>query len=100
MFLLLFNGAREARKLLHLAGVRFDLTGTRTAIPGVTIPVSSPLRSPAHRLKTTRARGSPINAYVTSQSSLQTLERGRGSCGDFAFLFAEAARSLGFGAGS
>ena len=32
-----------------------------------------------------------------TQSPVQTLERGRGSCRDFAVLFAEAARSLGFG---
>jgi transglutaminase-like putative cysteine protease len=33
-----------------------------------------------------------------TQSPLQTLDRGLGSCRDFAVLFAEAARSLGFGA--
>jgi transglutaminase-like putative cysteine protease len=33
-----------------------------------------------------------------TQSPIATLERGRGSCRDFAVLFAEAARSLGFGA--
>ena len=33
-----------------------------------------------------------------AQSPVQTLERGWGSCRDFAVLFAEAARSLGFGA--
>jgi len=33
-----------------------------------------------------------------TQSPVQTLERGWGSCRDFAVLFAEAARSLGFGA--
>jgi len=33
-----------------------------------------------------------------TQSPLQTLDRGRGSCRDFAVLFVEAARSLGFGA--
>jgi len=33
-----------------------------------------------------------------TQSPLQTLDRGWGSCRDFAVLFAEAARSLGFGA--
>jgi transglutaminase-like putative cysteine protease len=33
-----------------------------------------------------------------TQSPLQTLERGWGSCRDFAVLFVEAARSLGFGA--
>jgi len=33
-----------------------------------------------------------------TQSPLQTLNRGWGSCRDFAVLFAEAARSLGFGA--
>ena len=33
-----------------------------------------------------------------TQSPLETLNRGRGSCRDFAVLFAEAARSLGFGA--
>ncbi len=33
-----------------------------------------------------------------AQSSTQTLARGWGSCRDFAVLFAEAARSLGFGA--
>jgi transglutaminase-like putative cysteine protease len=33
-----------------------------------------------------------------SQSPTETLERGLGSCRDFAILFAEAARSLGFGA--
>ena len=33
-----------------------------------------------------------------TQSPTQTLERGWGSCRDFAVLFAEAARSLGFGA--
>jgi transglutaminase-like putative cysteine protease len=33
-----------------------------------------------------------------TQSPLQTLDRGRGSCRDFAVLFAEAARTLGFGA--
>ena len=33
-----------------------------------------------------------------TQSPRQTLERGWGSCRDFAVLFAEAARSLGFGA--
>jgi transglutaminase-like putative cysteine protease len=33
-----------------------------------------------------------------SQSPTQTLERGWGSCRDFAILFVEAARSLGFGA--
>ncbi len=33
-----------------------------------------------------------------TQSPAQTLERGWGSCRDFAVLFAEAARSLGFGA--
>jgi transglutaminase-like putative cysteine protease len=33
-----------------------------------------------------------------TQSPLQTLARGWGSCRDFAVLFAEAARSLGFGA--
>lgn len=32
-----------------------------------------------------------------TQSPVQTLERGWGSCRDFAVLFAEAARSLGFG---
>jgi transglutaminase-like putative cysteine protease len=32
-----------------------------------------------------------------TQSPVQTLKRGRGSCRDFAVLFAEAARSLGFG---
>jgi transglutaminase-like putative cysteine protease len=31
------------------------------------------------------------------QSPLETLDRGRGSCRDFATLFAETARSLGFG---
>ncbi len=33
-----------------------------------------------------------------TQTPVQTLDRGRGSCRDFAVLFAEAARSLGFGA--
>jgi transglutaminase-like putative cysteine protease len=33
-----------------------------------------------------------------TQSPTQTLDRGRGSCRDFAVLFVEAARSLGFGA--
>ena len=33
-----------------------------------------------------------------TQSPLETLERGWGSCRDFAVLFAEAVRSLGFGA--
>ena len=33
-----------------------------------------------------------------TQSPAQTLDRGWGSCRDFAVLFAEAARSLGFGA--
>jgi transglutaminase-like putative cysteine protease len=33
-----------------------------------------------------------------TQTPLQTLDRGWGSCRDFALLFAEAARSLGFGA--
>lgn len=33
-----------------------------------------------------------------TQTPIQTLDRGRGSCRDFAVLFAEAARSLGFGA--
>ncbi len=33
-----------------------------------------------------------------TQSPVQTLQRGWGSCRDFAVLFAEAARSLGFGA--
>jgi transglutaminase-like putative cysteine protease len=33
-----------------------------------------------------------------TQSPLETLGRGRGSCRDFATLFAEAVRSLGFGA--
>lgn len=33
-----------------------------------------------------------------TQSPLETLDRGRGSCRDFATLFAEAARCLGFGA--
>jgi transglutaminase-like putative cysteine protease len=33
-----------------------------------------------------------------TQSPTQTLDRGSGSCRDFAVLFAEAARSLGFGA--
>ena len=33
-----------------------------------------------------------------TQSPRQTLDRGSGSCRDFAVLFAEAARSLGFGA--
>jgi len=33
-----------------------------------------------------------------TQSPLQTLDRGWGSCRDFAVLFVEAARSLGFGA--
>ena len=33
-----------------------------------------------------------------SQSPTQTLDRGWGSCRDFAVLFVEAARSLGFGA--
>ena len=33
-----------------------------------------------------------------TQSPIATLDRGWGSCRDFAVLFAEAARSLGFGA--
>lgn len=33
-----------------------------------------------------------------AQSPIETLDRGRGSCRDFATLFVEAARSLGFGA--
>ena len=33
-----------------------------------------------------------------TQSPIQTLDRGRGSCRDFAVLFVEAARTLGFGA--
>lgn len=33
-----------------------------------------------------------------TQSPIQTLDLGRGSCRDFAVLFAEAARTLGFGA--
>jgi transglutaminase-like putative cysteine protease len=33
-----------------------------------------------------------------AQSPLETLDRGRGSCRDFAVLFVEAARCLGFGA--
>ncbi len=33
-----------------------------------------------------------------TQTPLQTIDRGWGSCRDFAVLFAEAARSLGFGA--
>jgi transglutaminase-like putative cysteine protease len=33
-----------------------------------------------------------------TQLPMQTLDRGRGSCRDFAVLFVEAARSLGFGA--
>jgi transglutaminase-like putative cysteine protease len=33
-----------------------------------------------------------------TQSPLETLDRGRGSCRDFATLFAEAVRTLGFGA--
>jgi transglutaminase-like putative cysteine protease len=33
-----------------------------------------------------------------TQSPIQTLDRGLGSCRDFAVLFAEAARTLGFGA--
>src|SRR5256885_7499231 len=35
---------------------------------------------------------------VRSQSPVETLNRGWGSCQDFAMLFAEAARILGFGA--
>ncbi len=33
-----------------------------------------------------------------TQSPIETLDRGRGSCRDFAVLFAEAVRTLGFGA--
>jgi transglutaminase-like putative cysteine protease len=33
-----------------------------------------------------------------TQGPLETIDRGRGSCRDFAVLFAEAARTLGFGA--
>ena len=33
-----------------------------------------------------------------TQSPIQTLDRGCGSCRDFAVLFVEAARNLGFGA--
>jgi transglutaminase-like putative cysteine protease len=33
-----------------------------------------------------------------TQTPVETLDRGRGSCRDFAVLFAEAARTLGFGA--
>jgi hypothetical protein len=35
-----------------------------------------------------------------TQSPRETLDRGSGSCRDFAVLFTEAARQLGFGAGS
>lgn len=36
--------------------------------------------------------------YEGTQSPIETLDRGWGSCRDFAVLFVEAARSLGFGA--
>ncbi len=36
--------------------------------------------------------------YEGTQTPLETLDRGWGSCRDFAVLFAEAARALGFGA--
>ena len=36
--------------------------------------------------------------YEGTQSPMETLNRGRGSCRDFAVLFVEAVRSLGFGA--
>ena len=40
----------------------------------------------------------PDSGEEGTQTPLQTLERGWGSCRDFAVLFVEAARSLGFGA--
>ena len=50
--------------------------------------------------------GAGISAWISyrsrddegTQAPLETLDRGWGSCRDFAVLFAEAARSLGFGA--
>jgi transglutaminase-like putative cysteine protease len=45
-----------------------------------------------------RTIGYQVRDDEGTQSPEQTLERGWGSCRDFAVLFAEAARSLGFGA--
>ena len=42
--------------------------------------------------------GSQSREEEGTQTPLQTIDRGWGSCRDFAVLFAEAARSLGFGA--
>ncbi len=64
------------------------------------------MRRPTDTLSFLKDISSGITAQITyeiresegTQGSLETLDRGFGSCRDFAVLFAEAIRSLGFGA--
>ncbi len=62
--------------------------------------------NPTHTLALLKDLSSGISGWISyqsredegTQSPIQTLDRGWGSCRDFAVLFVEAARSLGFGA--
>jgi transglutaminase-like putative cysteine protease len=67
------------------AFVAGDPTDTLSLLKDLSIGVSSGIR---YQLREDEGTQSPI----------QTLDRGWGSCRDFAVLFVEAARSLGFGA--
>ncbi len=67
------------------AFVRSDPTDTLALLKDVSVGVAETIRYQSREDEGT-------------QSPLETLERGWGSCRDFAVLFVEAARSLGFGA--
>jgi transglutaminase-like putative cysteine protease len=62
--------------------------------------------NPTDTLSLLKDLGAGVSSWISyqsredegTQSPVQTLDRGWGSCRDFAVLFAEAARSLGFGA--
>jgi transglutaminase-like putative cysteine protease len=68
-----------------LAFVRSQATDTLSLLKDLSTGVASQIRYQSREDEGT-------------QSPIQTLERGWGSCRDFAVLFADAARSLGFGA--
>lgn len=65
--------------------VRSDPTDTLALLKDLSVGVAETIRYQSREREGT-------------QSPLETLERGWGSCRDFAVLFVEAARSLGFGA--
>ncbi len=80
-----YDDADEVLKNWARAFVRGDSTDTLALLKDLGAGVSGAIRYQAREVEGT-------------QSPLETLELGVGTCRDFAVLFAEAARSLGFGA--